>query len=86
MSPKTQAACEVGLLYTVALGLALMWACSSAQPCARYGTLEAEYYAALERACGELTEAECLEQKPGAVEGVDEKFRPQFEEAEACQR
>lgn len=73
-------------LLIVAIAPALPLACSGAQPCARYGTLEAEYYAALERACGELTEAECLKQKPGAVEGVDEKFRPQFEEAEACQR
>lgn len=62
-------------------------ACSGAQvECARYGTLEAEYYAALQRACDELDSEECVEQRPGAVEGVDERFRPQFEEAESCQR
>lgn len=69
------------------LVLFLLIGCSGAPPpCAKYGSLEAEYYAALEQACGELTEQECLHQKPGAVEGVDERFQPKFLEAEKCQR
>lgn len=78
----------VGLNLAVAVlvawvGWCLLTSCSPAS-CAKYGTLELEYKRALDDACGDLKEAECNERRPGAVEAVDERFRPQFEEAESC--
>ncbi len=69
------------------LGLLAVWGgygCSPAS-CARYGTLDAQYAAALQEACGKLDDEECAAQCPAAVEAVDARFQPQFEEAERCQ-
>jgi hypothetical protein len=75
--------------WTVAFLLAAMAfssGCSGApKSCARYGALEAEYGLALQEACGKLDDVECAEQRPEAVEKVDDRFSPQFIEAEKCQ-
>lgn len=57
--------------------------CSPAA-CARYGALEAEYWQALDDACGDLKEVECKAERPGAVQAVNDEYEPKFLEAEKC--
>lgn len=84
MNPETKSllAC-----YVAGLAVVIAAACAGAKDaaCAKYGTLEVRYAAALQDACGDRTEDECNEQRPGAVQAVDDRFRPEFEEAESCQ-
>lgn len=73
-------------LVKVVLFALVLFSCSAApKPCARYGTLDAEYLAAIQHACGPLNDLECETERPDALEDVRSRYRPQFQEAERCQ-